>query len=210
MRYKLADVHSYTRTCRHMDLRVPKDMLLCCSGALPSNCHPLCGSFDRTTHTLANQHKHAHKTRLLPLHTDKLASYTEYIPKRFRSLCRFCILLHTRRNTPPCFLSFPCLTIQSEAGGDFLGVVAEPIVARLLPRSIPLPHLYTLPHTPSRPAALWLLPLLINYSGFLPGHMHARAHQPSYRTYSIYTHTKGKMLMQRVLPEHEQPSPVVG
>lgn len=90
-------------------------------------------------------------------------------------------------HTPPPL--YPRLTIQSEAGGDFLGVVAEPIVARLRPHCIPLPHLYSLPRTPTRPAELLLLPLLINYSGFCQDTC-MRAHtNPHIRTYSIHTHT---------------------
>lgn len=71
----------------------------------------------------------------------------------------------------------PRLTIQSEAGGDFLGVVAQPIVARLLPHCVPLPHLYIHSHTqPYCPVAFLCLPLLINYSGFCQDtYMHAHA-----------------------------------
>lgn len=70
-----------------------------------------------------------------------------------------------------------------------MGVVAEPIVARLLPRGIPLPHLYTLPHTPSRPAALSLLPLLINYSGFCQDTC-MRMHTNPCMRHIVYTHTQ--------------------
>lgn len=145
----------------------------------------------QTAHTLANQHIHAKKNKTaVPAHR-KISIARIMHPQHFHCLCRYCILLHTRRNTPPSSSSVsPCLTIQSEAGGDFLGVVAEPIVARLLPHCIPLPHLYTLPHTPSRPAALLLLPLLINYSGFCQDTC-MRAHtDPHIRTYSAHTETE--------------------
>lgn len=190
-------------------------MLFCCSEALPSNCHPLCGSFDTTTRTPANQHIHAQKTRLLCLHTEKSALRTKYIPSIFTApaVSASCSTAE-ETHIPPLHLFPPSLTMESEAGGDFLGVVAKPIVARLLTHCIPLPHLYTLPHTLSRPAALLLLPLLINYSGFCQDTC-MRAHtDPHIRTYSaVYTHTRRQreVLMQRVvLLEHEQPSPVVG
>lgn len=105
-----------------------------------------------------------------------------------------------RKKHTPLHSMFPplCLTIQSEAGGDFLGVVAEPIVARLLPRCIPLPHLYTLPHTPSRPAALSLLPQLINYSAFCQDTcMRVHSNPPTGRTVYTHTHAQIKVLMQR-------------
>lgn len=215
MRYRLAEVHSYTHTCRHMDLSVAKDMLLCCSEALPSNCHPLCDSFYTTTHTLANQHYVLRKQVSCPCTQKICITHTKTHSEHFHSLCRLCILHHTRRNTiPPSSSSVsPYLTIQSEAGGDFLGVVAEPIVARLLPHCVPLPHLYTLPHTTSCPAALSLLPLLINYSAFCQDTCMRLHTNPQMRAYSINTHTQRqrKVLMRRVvLVEHEQPSPVVG
>lgn len=98
-----------------------------------------------------------------------------------------------------------------------MGVVAQPVVARLLPRSILLPHHYTLPHTLSRPVALSLLPLLINYSCFCQDTWMRAQTNPHVRTYSIQTHTRSrtqrqtKVLMQRVvLSEHEQPSSTLG
>lgn len=175
-------------------------MLFYCSEALPSNCHPPCGSADTTTHT--STHARPGKQDCSPC-TQKekknTASHTSYIPNTQCSL----LFLHPAPHPPH-------LTIQSEAGGDFLGVVAEPIVARLLQHCVPLPHLYSLPHTPTRPAELLLLSLLINYSGFCQDTC-MRAHtDPHSRTYSIHTHTHKKVLMQRVaLLEDEQPSPVV-
>lgn len=99
---------------------------------------------------------------------------------------------------PPthCFVS-PSLTIQSEAGGDFLGIVAEPIVAGLLPHCIPLPHVYTLLHTVSRPAEIPLLPLLINYSRFCQDTC-MRAHSNLHiRTYNKHTHTNREKCWRR-------------
>lgn len=111
VRYRLADIHSYTHTCRHMDLSVRKDMLLCCSEALPSNCHPLCGSFDTTTHTLTNKHIRAQKTSQLSLHTQKSASLKpKHIPSIFIA-CAVSASCSTQEKTPPpptlLFICFP-------------------------------------------------------------------------------------------------------
>lgn len=102
------------------------------------------------------------------------------------TLCSFCVLLpphQTHPLSPPPYTSIPSLTIQSEAGGDFLGVVAEPIVARLLLLWIPLPHLYTQPHT--RRPVFTPSSLLINNSSFRQDtciRVHPRPH----------THTTGR------------------
>lgn len=136
------------------------------------------------------------KTRLLSQHREK------HQHQSFHSLC--CFYSTPAKTHNPSSPVYPCLTIQSEAGGDFLGVVAEPVVARVLPRSISLPHLCTLPRTPSRPAVLSLLPLADQSFRLLCGHMHACASTLT-SAHTVCTHTK--VLMQRVgLLEQEQPS----
>lgn len=109
------------------------------------------------------------------------------------SQCYFCTLHYTSLFPP-----HPWLTIQTEAGGDFLGVAAQPIVARLLPQCAPLPHLYTV-------LSVGTVTLFPAHQLFrlLPGHMHAcmRAHE-------TLTYTHRKVLMHRVELQ-EQPSTVL-
>lgn len=110
------------------------------------------------------------------------------------SQCYFCTLHYTSLFPP-----HPWLTIQSEAGGDFLGVAAQPIVARLLPQCAPLPHLYTVLSV----GAVTLSPAHQLFR-LLPGHMHACMRA---RTTTL-TYTHRKVLMHRVELQ-EQPSTVL-
>lgn len=88
---------SCTHTCRHMDLRVSRDMLFCCSEStalqLSSTVWWLWHNYPHTrksTHARSGRH-------LLALHTAKSASHTKYIPNISQSL----LFLHPAPHTPP-------------------------------------------------------------------------------------------------------------
>lgn len=134
------------------------------------NCHPPYAH----THKI-NTYIHAQEnTTSLPPRGRKTAPHTHQCMPNI-SRWYLCTLHHSSLFTP-----LPRLTIQSEAGGDFLGVAAQPIVARLLPQCAPLPHLYTVlsggAFTPFPAHQLFRL---------LPGHMHAGA-----RTSSPHIHAQ--------------------
>lgn len=123
------------------------------------DCHP---PYARTHKNNTYMHR---KTQLLSLRGGKNPQHHPHKCMPDISRWYLCTLHHTSLFPP-----HPRLTIQSEAGGDFLGVAAQPIVARLLPQCAPLPHLYTVlsggAFTPFPAHQLFRL---------LPGHMHACA-----------------------------------
>lgn len=138
--------------------------------------------------------------------TQQNRHHTQNTFQTFHSRCYFCTLLHTHplHFTP----SYHPVRSRRWFFGRSCRAHCSQASATLYPSP---PSLLTPTHTD--PSGRAFTPSLAHQLfRLLPGHMHARAHQPSYShiQYSHTPHRERKVLMHRVvLLEHEQPSPVV-
>lgn len=171
MMCSLAPTHADTWTWEWSN-----NMLFYCSEALPSNCHPPCGSSDTTTHT--STHASPGKPDCSPC-TQKEKKNKKQRHKQDTSQTH-----SASRSAPPPPPSYHPVRSRRWFFGRSCRAHRSQASATLCPSP---PSLLTPTHTDPSGRAFAPFPAHQLFS-LLPGHMHARAHRPS-QSHIQHSHT---------------------